>query len=42
MPDRSALTVTPRTAATVPMAATVAGHCSCFATTVVTASGGGL
>jgi hypothetical protein len=41
MPGRSALTVTPCTAATEPMAFQVAGHSSRFATTVVTASGGG-
>ena len=40
-PDRSALTVTPRTASTVPMALQVPGQCSAFATIVVTASGGG-
>ena len=38
---RSALTVTPCTAAIVPIALSVAGHSSCFATIVVTASGGG-
>ena len=41
VPGRSALTVTPWTAATVPMALSVAGHSSCRATIVVTASGGG-
>src|ERR1041385_6802673 len=41
MPARSALTVTPRTAATVPITFNVDGHCSCAATMVVTASGGG-
>ena len=41
MPGRSALTVTPRTAAIVPMASSVAGHSACSATMVVTASGGG-
>ena len=41
IPGRSALTVTPCTAATVPMAVRFAGHCSCRATIVVTASGGG-
>src|SRR6266508_2615251 len=41
MPGRSALTVTPCTAATVPISARFAGHCSCRATIVVTASGGG-
>src|SRR5436190_6043899 len=41
MPGRSALTVTPRTAAMVPMALIVDGHWSCAATMVVTASGGG-
>src|SRR5215470_16234039 len=40
-PGRSALTVTPRTAATVPMAVSVDGHSSRAATIVVTASGGG-
>ena len=40
-PGRSALTVTPCTAATVPIAFSVAFHASGFATTVVTASGGG-
>ncbi len=40
-PGRSALTVTPRTACTVPIAARVAGHSSCRAWIVVTASGGG-
>ena len=41
MPGRSALTVTPCTAATVPIALSVAGHSSSAATIVVTASGGG-
>src|SRR5688572_1027283 len=41
MPGRSALTVTPFTASTVPIAFRVVDHVSCFATTVVTASGGG-
>src|SRR5687768_11691974 len=41
VPGRSALTVTPCTAAIVPIAFNVAGHSSCCATTVVTASGGG-
>ncbi len=41
MPGRSALTVTPRTAATVPIALREAGQRSCRATVVVTASGGG-
>src|SRR5687768_158249 len=41
VPGRSALTVTPCTAAIVPIALNVAGHSSCCATTVVTASGGG-
>ncbi len=41
MPGESALTVTPWTAVTVPMAFTVAGHSSCRATVVVTVSGGG-
>ena len=41
MPGRSALTVTPWTAAIVPIALNVSGHSSCCATTVVTASGGG-
>ena len=41
MPGRSALTVTPCTAATVPIALSVAGHSACCATMVVTASGGG-
>ena len=41
MPGRSALTVTPCTAATDPMAPTVTGQSSWRATTVVTASGGG-
>ena len=40
-PGRSALTVTPRTAATVPMAVSAAGHSSRGAVIVVTASGGG-
>ena len=40
MPGRSALTVTPWTAVTDPMAFQVAGQFSDFATTVVTASGG--
>ena len=40
-PGRSALTVTPRTACTVPIAARLAGHGSCRALIVVTASGGG-
>ena len=40
-PGRSALTVTPCTAATVPIAFSVAGHSSAAATIVVTASGGG-
>ena len=35
------LTVTPRTAAIVPMTLSADGHCSCAAATVVTASGGG-
>src|SRR5204862_6993026 len=38
---RSALTMTPCTAATVPIAPSVAGHRSSRATVVVTASGGG-
>src|SRR5688500_6785645 len=41
VPGRSALTVTPCTAAIVPIAFNVAGHSSCCATTGVTASGGG-
>ena len=41
VPGRSALTVTPCTAAAVPIALNVAGHSSCSATMVVTASGGG-
>ena len=41
MPAWSALTVTPRTAASVPIALSVDGHSSCAATIVVTASGGG-
>ena len=41
MPGKSALTVTPCTAATVPIALSVAGHSSRWATIVVTASGGG-
>ena len=41
VPGRSALTVTPWTAATVPMALSVAGHVVPVATIVVTASGGG-
>jgi hypothetical protein len=41
MPARSALTVTPRTATTLPIALRLAGHSSCRATVVVTASGGG-
>ncbi len=41
VPGRSALTVTPCTAAIVPMALNVAGQSSCCATMVVTASGGG-
>ena len=41
VPGRSALTVTPCTAAIVPIALSVAGHVSCCATMVVTASGGG-
>ena len=41
MPGRSALTVTPWTAAAVPMAFSVAGQYSFRATMVVTASGGG-
>ena len=41
VPGRSALTVTPCTAAAVPMTFRVAGHFSCFATIVVTAVGGG-
>ena len=41
VPGRSALTVTPCTAAIVPMTFSVAGHSSCCATMVVTASGGG-
>ena len=41
IPGRSALTTTPWTAVTVPIAESVVGHCSAFATTVVTASGGG-
>ena len=40
-PGRSALTVTPRTAATVPIAVNVDGQSSWLATIVVTASGGG-
>ena len=40
-PGRSALTVTPCTAAVVPMTASVSGHSSGCATIVVTASGGG-
>jgi hypothetical protein len=40
-PGRSALTVTPCTAAMVPIAFSVDGHSSCAATIVVTASGGG-
>src|SRR3989442_1131591 len=40
-PGRSALTMTPFTAATLPMAPRVPCHCSCFTITVVTASGGG-
>ncbi len=42
MPGWSALTVTPWTAVTVPIAFTVADHASGRATVVVTASGGGL
>jgi hypothetical protein len=42
MPGRSALTVTPRTGATEPMAPSTAGHFSSLATIVVTASGGHL
>jgi hypothetical protein len=41
IPGRSALTVTPCTAVTLPMAGSVAGQCSSFAIVVVTASGGG-
>ena len=41
-PGRSAATVTPCTAATLPMASSVSGHASRRATTVVTASGGGV
>src|SRR5206468_4925456 len=41
MPGRSALTVTPCAGATVPIVFSVAGHTSCRATRVVTASGGG-
>ena len=41
MPGRSALTVTPWTAAIVPMTLSVDGQSSCCATMVVTASGGG-
>src|SRR3954466_14541072 len=41
VPGRSALTVTPWTAATVPIAVSVAGHSSSAAAIVVTASGGG-
>ena len=40
MPGRSAVTVTPCAAATVPMACRVAGQWSCRATNVVTVSGG--
>ena len=41
IPGRSALTVTPWTATTVPMAERACGHVSVRATMVVTASGGG-
>ena len=41
VPDRSALTMTPCTAATDPIALSVSGHSTCCATIVVTASGGG-
>src|SRR6266545_153057 len=41
IPGRSAAIVTPCTAATVPISARFAGHCSCRTTIVVTASGGG-
>ncbi len=41
MPGRSALTVTPCTAATEPTAASDDGQCSTCATIVLTASGGG-
>jgi len=41
MPGRSALTVTPWTATTVPIGRSVAGQRSRLATIVVTASGGG-
>ena len=41
VPGKSALTVTPCTAAIVPIALSVAGHSSAAATIVVTASGGG-
>jgi hypothetical protein len=41
MPGRSALTVTPCTGATVPIALSPERHCSSRASTVVTASGGG-
>ncbi len=40
VPDRSALTVTPCTDATVPIAPSVSGHVTSVATIVVTASGG--
>ena len=40
-PGRSALTVTPWTAAIVPITLRAAGQRSCCATIVVTASGGG-
>jgi hypothetical protein len=41
VPGKSALTVTPCTASIVPTTLSVVGQVVCFATAVVTASGGG-
>ena len=41
VPDKSALTRTPCTAATEPITLSVCGHSDCSTTIVVTASGGG-